>query len=424
MENAPELEVLRGRLKSLLLFLKARTIVEGTDLNRLMQLSRMTDIRIRRFYVSKPRATVADLCGLLQHPAMERFDRMTEKAEVLIAPQMNTPLPPLGEEMGYLVEICLLLQVMGEDRMRADLADFTALEGPASPAPAPEAPAGGEPAETPIPEAVQKVLGNVKDLWSIPTHTKKILSLLLASESPIDEISAGIEKDPGLSAQCLRIVNSAYYGVISKVASVKRAIVILGYQATRQIVSLSSLLSRLNQKQSDLDFDLNGFWGHSLWVAHAASLTAKATHVGQPDDHFTAGLIHDIGKLVEYQYLPGQLRLIQKAVMKGTRYDLAEHNILGVGHSLIGATVCERWGFPPALVEAVRHHLDPIELLEELPLSREALVTAAMCALAKNTDDAESWGAFLRIPADYFEEIFRHATKFSLGSLKDVFVYG
>jgi putative nucleotidyltransferase with HDIG domain len=430
MTGNGEADYLRERIKAFLLWLKPQILAGDADLNRLSQLRRLSDVRIRQFSLGRPKVVAADLGGLLMDPkGGARFDAIAGETGLLRQADLQAPLTPLGEEMGYLVEACLSLQLVGTEKMCGYVLAFVQENGiadQAAPAPVEAAPAAPPSSEAPLPPQVEKLLGGVKDLWSMPANAQKILDMLSRQDTPIEAVCGDLERDPGLSSQCLRVVNSAYYGAAQKIASVKRAVVMLGYQTTRRIVSLSALTSKLGRAHGEFQFDLKSYWGHCLWVAQAASLVAKETGLGQPDDHFTAGIIHDVGKLVEYQYLRAPMQLILKAVRQGTAYDAAEEEILGVTHAVIGACVCDRWNFPKSVVEAARHHLDPAATLEEMELPREAFVVAAMCAMSHTTlpeQDLNRWCELLRVSVDRLKELRGEATQLTLGSLKDVFVY-
>ena len=427
MSTQPMMEALRERLRAFLVFLKSKLLASGADLDRLAQLRRLSDVRIRQFSVGKPQLTPSDLAGLLAEPKIGRFDVMAEESSFLREAHLTVPLTPLGEEMGYVTETCLTLQIVGAERMRALLKEFVERNGAA-----PEA-AGAAARPVPaakvlpkvLPPAIEKLLGGVRELWTIPSNTLRILELLQAPETPPELVCSEIEKDPGLSAQCLRVVNSANFALGSRIGTIKRAVVTLGYQMTRRIVSISALVSTLGKPHAEVEFDLKVFWQHSLWVAHAASLVSRAARMGNPDEHFAAGLMHDIGKLVEYQYLRGPMKELLAAVHRGANFLEEERRRLGTDHSEIGACLCERWRFPLPIVESVRHHLDTPEQLEELELPRESMVVAALCHLSRGglpAAAADAWGGFLALPQTRIDDIRAESSKLSSGSLNEVFI--
>src|SRR5437762_3364166 len=114
-------DVLRERLKALLIFIKPKLLSEGADLDRLAQLRRLSDVRIRQFSIGRPQLTPADLAGLLSDPKSGRFDTSAGETGLLRAGHLSLPLTPLGEEMGFLTEVCLTQQIVGAARMRGFL---------------------------------------------------------------------------------------------------------------------------------------------------------------------------------------------------------------------------------------------------------------------------------------------------------------
>jgi HD-like signal output (HDOD) protein len=396
MSGPPPIEVLRERFKAFLIFTKTKLLADGADLDRLAQLRRLSDVRIRQFSVGKAQVTAADLAGLLSDPRTGRFDALAEEAGLVRAGHLALPLAPLGEEMGYTVEVALTLQIVGAERMRALFKEFVSNKGPVREAPAAAAPA--VPAKAPpkpLPPAVGKLLGNARDLWTIPAPMTRILDLLQTPDRPPDPACAEIEKAPALSAMCLRIVNAAGAALGTRISSVKRAVVTLGYPAMRRVISMSALLSTLGAPPAD-------FWPHSLRVAHAASLAARGARLGNADDHFAAGLIHDVGRFVQARFLPSSKELA------------------GTTSAEIGACVLERWSFAPAIVEAARHHLDAPDVLEGLQLPREAIVVSAMCRLSREGAGVDAWSGLLRLPANRIEELRFESTKLADASLKEI----
>lgn len=428
---ASGVEELRARLRSFLVYARPKLLHLQTDGARTVQLRRIADIRLAQLAVKKPNMNAVDVNALLaSDPAKKKFAALAIEEKLIRPEDVSLPLVKQSEELGYFIECCIVADVLTTDQLRGLAREFAAANPLAAAAAAPPPkPAGAPkplPSEAEIPPKVQELLGKVQDLWSIPATTQKLVQALSNPNTKIDSVCGDIERDPGLSAQVLRVVNSAFYAVGSKIASIRRAVVMLGYQTTKRIVTVASLVSKLGAQHSEVQFDLKSFWGHSLWVAYAAQEVAKLSRAGLPDEHFSAGLLHDIGKLVEYQYLRHAMREILSGVAGGGKYEEVEARVLGVNHAVIGACVCAKWEFPPTVVEAVRHHLDPIAGFEEAELPRTAGVVAVLCAASKRTpspEEQELWLRLLKLSADQLSKIREEATKNSLGSLRDVFAY-
>ena len=410
--EAPEVQALRERVRLFLTSLRRRMTLGGAPAERLSQLRSLSDIRIRSFAVGRSRVTAADLCALLADPKTGRFDALAVEHDLIPAPHLGTALEPLGETMGFLVESCLALQVLGPAEMREAISEFVRKNGKpagADPAPAAKAAPAGPAPPPPLPAAVEKLLGGVKGLWAVPAGLQKILDMLEIPDTPVDRVSGEIERDPPLAAELLRTAN-----IIGGTAatSVKRTIVMAGYPALRRLVIPSALVARLTRPPPAAPFDPRAFWSHSLRVAHAALLVARAARLGDPEEHFLAGFLHDLGNLVVARLLPARFKILREAAAGG------EAAVLGTDHAGIGACVAQRWKLSPALVESIRHHHDTPASLENMELPREAPVVAALCALSKDASRPGDWIPFLRLPEGRLAEIRLQAERLSEDSLR------
>jgi putative nucleotidyltransferase with HDIG domain len=275
-----------------------------------------------------------------------------------------------------------------------------------------------------IPEKISTLLSKVKGLWGVPSLVQQLQKMLLDPDTPVGAVALRIEKDAGLAAQVLRVVNSALFGLSSKVTSISRAVTILGYKTTQRIVSVAALLNKMGREDPEIEYDLQTHWSHSLWIGHGAAQVARLTQAGHPDDFFSAGLLHDIGKLIEYQYLKPMMKQILLAVGQGAALEEIEQRVLGANHAAIGAYVCQQWGFPEALVASVRDHLRLPEVFERGDRSKEALSVAAMCAISKGEEAASAWAPLLKLSQDSVLEASREGQRRSLGAIRDVFTVG
>lgn len=176
------------------------------------------------------------------------------------------------------------------------------------------------------------------------------------------DIAAIVAEDPGLATMVLRVANSAYYGLPQPTASVRQAIVILGMAVVRMLV-LSAALTEVFASSNDEPDVQDEFWRHSLATASAARvLYGKRTDervLAQGDEGFTAGLLHDIGKMVLVCYMPVERGRLRAHPEYGRIADhRVEAEVLGLDHAAIGTYLAERWHLPASLGAAVAHHHD------------------------------------------------------------------
>lgn len=425
MNPAPALEVVATRLRGLLAFLRPRLMLGTAELDRLSMLRRTSDVRVRQHLVGRPRITVPDVCGFLADPAAGRFDALAVSAGLLHRAQLGAALAPLGGEMGMLVEACLTHQVLGTDRMKEEIAAFVTREGPPPPPlPSELRAASRDRGDAPLPPPVRRILGAARGLWTMPDPVAKIVLLFGPPETPVGALAPRIEADPGLSAMCLRVANSATWGRGAAIGSVREALLTLSVPVVRSFFILAAISARFGRRHKELDIDLKDYWGHSLRVARAAALFARAMRLPRPEEFFAAGFAHDFGKLVVYQYLHKSLKGIREKASKGTPYVEAEQAALGTGHAEIGACLCERWHLSPAVVEAARHHHDPCTGMEDSPLPRQAMVVAALCHLDRGVADSleeRAWCGLLGAPPARVKEIRLQADGIAKECLMELF---
>ncbi len=193
----------------------------------------------------------------------------------------------------------------------------------------------------------------------IPATAAKLLPLLDHPDSTASEIESILKYDPGLTANILKLTNSAYFGIPTKVSSIKQAIVLLGWKRLLQVV-MTICMSPLMQKTiPGYDLPIGGLWRHSIAVSVAAEILVKALKIPDLDEVFTAGLLHDIGKLILGSFVKKDLKQIENMVTKGITFDVAESMVLGTNHAEVGGQILHKWLFPAELVNAVQWHHDP-----------------------------------------------------------------
>lgn len=177
----------------------------------------------------------------------------------------------------------------------------------------------------------------------------------------VDEVARLIETDPPTAARLLKIVNSAYSGLQGRISSINRAVVMLGVNGVRNVLLSMQVVTIFGEdvkNRSSVIFDL---WKHCLAVACAAELIAENCGGVLPEDAFTAGLLHDIGKIALYSVAPEEyLELIEEVRNKGTDISEAERARFKTTHVEAGRYMAEKWGLPEAICRAISdHHMLP-----------------------------------------------------------------
>lgn len=206
---------------------------------------------------------------------------------------------------------------------------------------------------------LSRIMRQVKSFPGMPTTAAKLMPLLRDPDSSLARIEDLIKYDPGLTANLLKLTNSAYFGLPSRISSVRQAILVLGRRRLLQLATTICLSGLMTKSVPGYDLPQGGLWRHSVAVAVAADQMVRHLKIPQGDEAFTAALLHDIGKMVLGAYVREDLPSIQQMVAKGISNDVAEYMVLGTNHAEIGARILESWSMPSELVHAVAWHHDP-----------------------------------------------------------------
>jgi len=214
-------------------------------------------------------------------------------------------------------------------------------------------------------DKIQDFLRELPKMRDDLPYSPEVLGKLFAqtgasSLASLEDVGKTLGRDQGLTTRILRLANSAYYGLQSEVVSVSRAAAVLGMHEIRNIVLTLGVNGLTAGYAMPDDFDLAEYWRHQFYVAMIAREISRVTEVGKPDNLFTAGLLHDIGKLIIALRRPEDWVAIRELAEEEGLPDVeAEDEYWGLDHAVIGALVLKSWDLPPALVEPVNWHHTP-----------------------------------------------------------------
>jgi len=206
----------------------------------------------------------------------------------------------------------------------------------------------------------KELLDRINDLPPLPAVAARVMSMADSSKTSALDLAQVLSTDQALTAKLIRLSNSAYYGFARRVSTVREAVLVLGFKQVRQLAVGASIINGFKQNAALQGvFDLDLFWGHSVATAVAAETIAKRTRAARPEDAFTAGILHDIGRLVICQVMPREFaNAVTFAKQSQTSLYDAERELTGYEHSEVGRALGERWKFPGHLVDAISTHHD------------------------------------------------------------------
>jgi putative nucleotidyltransferase with HDIG domain len=204
----------------------------------------------------------------------------------------------------------------------------------------------------------EKIEAYIKDMPSLSITTSKVLEICNNPHTSSADLSRVISLDPVLVGRVLKLVNSAYDGSERQVTSLVRAVIMLGINTVKNLALSSALMGNFNSKEFQ-GLDTEGYWRHSLCVGVAAKLIARKRGVDPKllEEYFTAGLLHDIGKIPLNAALPRDYLLaVKDAESRKIPLFQGESENLGLNHNEAGALVAKAWRIGGALGDAVIHH--------------------------------------------------------------------
>lgn len=198
----------------------------------------------------------------------------------------------------------------------------------------------------------------ISRLPALPAVALDLLHSLDDDAADCAELARRISREQGLVARILRVANSSFYGLQGRIGTLQDAIVVLGFRTVRSLATASALTATFSDAACR-GFDTREFWRHGIGVAIAAQAVARRLRTNE-EGAFTAGLLHDIGRLVLASAFPHHQTAIHeyRAAHDGTLLD-AERAVTGTDHARIGQLLTESWCFPPALAHAIAWHHEP-----------------------------------------------------------------
>ncbi len=211
--------------------------------------------------------------------------------------------------------------------------------------------------------SVEEIISQVGALPPLPDTALKLMRVMNDPRSSIDDIVEAVRYDQAVTGEVLKLCNSAFFGLSRKVTSLNDAMLSLGTVKVLQLVMSVHTNSILSREQRGYGLQPGVLWKHSVAVALASSLFAQRIRLSNVNLVFTAGLLHDIGKVILNEYVADKFaEIVRRVVNEGTSFGEAEHDVLGFSHEEVGSMIAERWQLPDAIVRCIRFHHTPGEL--------------------------------------------------------------
>ncbi|MFZ5776108.1 MAG: HDOD domain-containing protein [Thermodesulfobacteriota bacterium] len=203
--------------------------------------------------------------------------------------------------------------------------------------------------------SASEILRKFSELQTLPHVAIRVTQLANDDNSTMQDFEEVIKLDPVLVSRLLRLVNSPYFGLVQKVESISKAVVFTGMKQLRNLVAVEALRGMFTGETED--FSPQKLWLHSATVAILSTMIARRIFGKEGEDVFLAGIIHDIGLIVENQVVGEQLRNACRAYHSGQGPLIdCERQAIGADHAEVGYQLAKGWNLPQDVLSSIKHH--------------------------------------------------------------------
>ncbi|MCF7802817.1 MAG: HDOD domain-containing protein [Candidatus Marinimicrobia bacterium] len=215
---------------------------------------------------------------------------------------------------------------------------------------------------SPKEKKLQLLLERIKasQISSVKRVVKEIVRVINDPSSTAKDLKEIIELDPPLTAKVLRFANSAYFGRVRRISEIQQAIIWIGFDALKEIALSQKVCELFEKDDTNYGYSRLELWKHSVGSALFGKFIYRREFGKRGDDMYAAGLLHDIGIIIEDQLLHNKFLRILKSRQENRRnFPDIEQEVFGYNHADIGQALTNSWDLPDELVEAVGMHHNP-----------------------------------------------------------------
>lgn len=236
----------------------------------------------------------------------------------------------------------------------------------------------------------EELISQTGDLVSLPDIYVRVKAVIYDPDSTMTDVSDVLSYDPAICARLLKVANSAFFGVPSKVETIKAAIRLLGTQQVHDLVLAATITKSFPDIPDNL-ISMEDFWVNSVRCGLLAKLLGEQCNSRDTERFFVGSLLHDVGHLIMYQTVPEESQEALIAARQNHRpLYLVERDIVGCDYGQVGSELMQSWNFPQSWIEAVRYQNEPAD-------AREFSFDASIMHLSVRLNDIDSTG---EVPAE------------------------
>lgn len=200
---------------------------------------------------------------------------------------------------------------------------------------------------------LEQILAQVKDIAVLPQVVFKILESTGSTDTSVLDLEKDIQVDPGFSAKVLQMANSAYFALPRRITTIRDGVQYLGFKTVRQIAMTAGVFDLFVGKNDKESLRRRAWWRHSLDTANCAKWLCTHYKELNPEEAYTAGVLHLIGRTIMDRYSPEKYTVVMAGIEQGIPVVFAEQHFIGTDHAKVVTAVCATWGLPEELISAV-----------------------------------------------------------------------
>ena len=210
------------------------------------------------------------------------------------------------------------------------------------------------------PGDIMRYLETVEELPTLSAVAVRINTMLQDMDTTADELAAVVEKDPAIVTKLLKLTNSSFFGFSAKVFNTAHAMMILGYNTVLNAVVSMAVIDAMASPGKQSGLNMKAFWRHAVSVGIVSRYLSRTLEGHRHENAFTAGIVHDIGKIVMARFFTGRFMELTSCVNEERiSFRTAEKRLFPIGHDAIGAFLARRWNLPNDLSAAIAQHHRP-----------------------------------------------------------------
>ncbi len=208
---------------------------------------------------------------------------------------------------------------------------------------------------------IENILSNLHDLPTLPEVVSKLSKAIRSENTQASDIEKIITPDPAITTNLLRLANSAYFGFLKEITSVKQAVTLMGQKRVYELAVSGAFSNIIPPVIHGFKISSKDFWLHSIAVAVMSETLAEKLKINMPDMIFTAGLLHDVGKLAMGPFLEAEDSRLVEHIKNNPEASFieSEQAVFGTNHCEVGAVVAQMWNLPASVECAAKWHHDP-----------------------------------------------------------------